>query len=613
MAIQLFCTNCGNPLIVPNQLAGKRLRCGACEEVNTVPELADVDNVPDEQIGRSGRYALVEGGDASTAGKKKKKKAKAKKAGKPTSCPTCGASVPAGDPICTACGTEVVAGGGNVPLGLISAVLLVLVVGGGGFGLWRITRPGSLTSTGRSALDAGNAGAAIKAFEEALDYDPDYAPAVIGLVQAAQRAKNSALMQRYLERAIKLSKEPGQRSSMRVSYAEQLLVQGRHRDAYNQAFDAQGEDSMVKGADAVLGLASIELGQLEEAIKHLKLAWKANPKDDRVAFALAKLLAEQEREAEAILPAQAAAELAAEDADRWLLVADLRDRLNQRGPARQALKKVIEIDPNRSLAHSLLAKLYLLDGNTDGALKAATSARDINPDDPQSSLSVARVLFAQGKYPDALDELGRMFRLKDKLTEGRDAEARFLQRKALLHTGKGKTEAMQPVLEALALLGELPNYLELARIALENKAYEVAEDVLTAAVAKFPQDYDSRVMLARTYFEQDRRSELLDTQIRQQLDAALKLDPEQPEAHLLLGDFYLSQGDAESALTTFASGLTSAPRSTELLVRHGELCIQLRRWDDAIHSLEELKRIDPGHLKVNGLLKEAEEGRFYDE
>jgi len=613
MAIQLFCTNCGNPLIVPNKLSGARLQCGACEEVNTVPDVSDVEEVPDEQVEASGRYTIVDDPGPSVGGKKGKKGKKRKKPLKPTVCTTCGANVPAGDPICCACGTEVVAGGANVPLGMISAILVLLLVGGGGFGLYRFTRPGSLTSAGRQALELGKTKEAIESFKEALSYDPDYAPAVLGLVNAGLAENNAALLQRYLDRAIKLCKSDEERSTLRVTYAEQLLVQSKWRDAYNQAFDAQGDDPNVRGADAVLGLASVELGQTKEAISHLQKAWKANRDDDRVAFALAKLLTAQEgREGEAVEPAQAAAELKPEEAERWLLVADLRDRLNQRGRARQALKKVIEIDSKHSLAHSLLAKLYLADGNTDGALRAATSARDLNPEDPQASLSVAGVLYAQGKYPDVLDELGRMFRLKQKLIEAREADARFLQRKAQLHTGKGKSEPIRPVLDALETLGELENYLELAKIAIESEAYKVAEDVLGAAVAKYPRDYDTRVMLARSYLEQDGTSDHLQEKVRDQLDAALKIDKDQPEAHLLLGAFHLEQGDEEAAEQAFSAGLQEVPGNSELLARHGKVCMELRMWKQAIDSLERLKKVDPSYPEAGPMLQRAREGLFYD-
>ncbi|MEZ6185347.1 MAG: tetratricopeptide repeat protein [Planctomycetota bacterium] len=613
MAIQLFCTNCGNPLIVPTKLAGRRLGCGSCQEVNVVPDLSDVEQVPDDQIGRSGRYELIEGDAPGGSGKKAKKKGKKPKDQKPTRCTTCGAMVPAGDPICCACGTEVVAGGANVPIGLISLVLVALLVGGGGFGLYRFTRPGSLTESGREALELGNAGEAIKAFQEALTYDPDYAPAVIGLVRAAEQARNSALLQRHLDRAIKLCEDPLQRADMRVVYAEQLLALGRHRDAYNQCVDAQDEDPAVKGADALLGLASVELGETQEAITYLQKALKAEPQSERVAYALATLLAEADRAQEAVGPAQVAAEGAPDDPERWLLLADLRDRLKQRGPARQALKKVIELDPKRSLAHSLLAQLYLLDGNTDGALKSASAARDLSPEDPQASLAVAQVLFAQGKFPDAINELGRMFRLKEKLTEAREAEARLLQRKALLKVGKGKTEVLQPVLEALETLGERDNYLELAQIALDHDAYPVAEEVLGRAVAKYERDYEARVLLAKTFLLQESARERLSAKIRTQLDAAMEIDRSRPEAHLLLGNFYLDEGDREQAVTTYASGLTSAPDAVKLLAAHGTLCIELKRWDEALASLERLKKLDPGYDGISNLIKRAEEGRFYDQ
>ena len=102
---------------------------------------------------------------------------------------------------------------------------------------------------------------------------------------------------------------------------------------------------------------------------------------------------------------------------------------------------------------------------------------------------------------------------------------------------------------------------------------------------------------------------------RSAAERALRLDPELPEAHLALGNYYsLVQADFPRAVETYTKGLTLAPAHAELLGALGLAEQGLGRVDDALAHMRRGLALDPRSLLyARRLIRLLTYTRKYDE
>jgi adenylate cyclase len=74
---------------------------------------------------------------------------------------------------------------------------------------------------------------------------------------------------------------------------------------------------------------------------------------------------------------------------------------------------------------------------------------------------------------------------------------------------------------------------------------------------------------------------------------ALDLDPDQPDAHLVLGLLYAMSGDASAAVPAARRALELAPGRADLRLGFASLLVHVWRTDEAIPVLKGLTRLDP--------------------
>lgn len=593
MPISVFC-NCGNALQVSADLAGRKIRCKACNEVLRIPAVPLAP--PAEPESGADEYEVVtDTGPART-------------------CPACGVAAAAEDTACLACGEPLSGGGplGGVPrpvlLGAVALVAL-LVLGGLGRWAWLATRPGAWVGEGVRKLNEGSdLRGAEQAFKRALDYAPRHPDAIVGLARVGIAARDGSLVRRYAPDAIELLGDPQERAAVELAFAWSLLDERAADRARELAEQARADDPRLESESwAVTGLAALLEEERDAAFEALERADQGTFEDARVSRALAELYHDRGRAVDARTAVEEALKLERSDPELWLLAATLRGETGDRAAERDALGEAIRLAPTEPRAHLRLAEAHLADGDLDRALEAARRAAELAPQDQAARVAVGRVLLAREEHAQARDELTEAVKL------GPSWEAEYLLGRALVLTGDVQG-GLRRVQAALAQERERAQpWLEAARLALDNGESQTAAKIAERAVELWPDDYDARLIfadaLARTPLGRRRHDE----QLRAQLEVAIKLDPKRREAPLALGLQLFEQLRPEDAMAAFSRGLEHNPRDAELLYYKGWAAIRARAWDEAIEALEACKRVDPGFRDVEDQLLQAREGKFYEQ
>lgn len=627
MAIQVFC-QCGASLSVPPALAGKKVKCKGCGTVLKIPavpgEAPAQPAAPPAQPDAPPAAPAVDPMARPAVEEFQVPEYEEVKAGeeKPIACPACGALARPGDDACLACGTELEVGGsaglvGKVPKPVlfgVVALVMFTVLGLVGRTLWRGSRPAARTSEGLALSAKGDHDGARRAFEEALEFDPEYQEATIALAQLGVDRGNDGLVERYAPKAIERIQDPTQRARLRLALARSKLAAEDHETARNQAVDAKDEDKALEHqARGILGLAALMAGKKDEALAQLKAA-APHVNDPSVHLELARLLQEKGQ----LVPARTAAEQSvkakADDPAAWLLVAELRERTGDARGARDALLEVVKHQESNSAAHARLSRLYLADGKADLAEKAAARAVELQPDDRDANLALGRVQAATGRPEAAKTSLEKALR------EGGSGgapwelawEAEFLLGKALFDAGSG-TEGVTRVQAALdKRKDDLPLHLEAARMAIAAGDGAAAATFLQAAMRSFESSYDVHLLMARALALQENGAVVNEAGIRAELERCIKLDRDRPEASLALGVLLHDKLELEPAIEVLSVALRANPTHKELLYWKARACSRAKRWDEAIQALEALQKLG-GFEDSEDQLRRAQQERFYEQ
>lgn len=596
MAIEVHCT-CGNALTVGAELAGKKVRCKACREVLAIPAVPlDASAEEEAPAGSADAYEVVRADEA------------------PRSCPACGAAAAPGDSACLACGAELGGGAGlldkvprQVLLGGVALVLL-LVLGGVARAVWLSTRPGTHTRAGLAYLGEGDFAAAKREFQEALSYDREHPGALVGLAELGAQSKDAAVLRTFAPRVLErgLIEDPEEEARLRLAYAWLLIEEKKYVKAHNEAVEARGVEGFAGEAEAVVGMAALAGGHEDDAREALRKAVQAGYRDVRVFAELARL----ERAAGALDAALRAAEqavaLAEDDASLWLLLADLREEKGDASGLAAALEKAVAADPKNATAHARLSRVRLDAGRAEDALSSAREAAKLAPEDPEALTALGRALLAAGRPGEAAPPLERA------LSKRQHWETEYLYGRALLEQGEER-KGLQAVGKALAARPrDVRLRIDAARVALSAGKPEQAASFLREAVEVAPEDYDVRVLLARSLAQQPLGRRKHDEAIRQHLQTAIDANPRRREAPAALARHHLELLQPEAALAAARKGLKYNDADAELRYLEGTACLALRRWDDAIRAFEACQRLDPGYEDVREKLEEAQEGKFYD-
>lgn len=291
------------------------------------------------------------------------------------------------------------------------------------------------------------------------------------------------------------------------------------------------------------------LQDIDLAAEHWEKACQLMPENLDYVLALANARLRKGDVPQAIQLLEKASKEAEDRAQVWLLLSRSYQQAHAWQDALQAAERAAALDRHSTEPVLQSGKIALALGNHKKAMECANLALKRAPSEPGSILFLCEVQKAAGKFSEALRIV------EETINAGKKSSLLFLERAKLIHKMKG-AEASAPLLS------------ELSETEADNA------EVLG--------------MLAKVQMELGQRHEAGMNACR-----ALKLDPQQPGLHYLIGGLKRAEGHLDQAVYHFSEAVRQYPQDLEAYVALGETHLERRENTQALQVLREAMKIAP--------------------
>jgi tetratricopeptide (TPR) repeat protein len=218
-------------------------------------------------------------------------------------------------------------------------------------------------AAGDRALKQGDNKAAIKAFQEAIDLQPSFAPAYMNLGLAYYQDKDYIQSIKTLKRAVEL-------------------------------------DHKQEPASLFLGISYFQVGALDDSVKSLDAALALKPADPEVHRWLGRALLATGNYRQAILHLSEAVRLFPEEASLQYSLGQAHMQL-----AQQIFENLYKKDPNTPLMHFFLGKTFMDQEKPDRAIVEFETVLKLDRTFPGANEALSDISRKSGKLGQAEDQL----------------------------------------------------------------------------------------------------------------------------------------------------------------------------------------------------------------
>lgn len=362
------------------------------------------------------------------------------------------------------------------------------------------------------------------------------------------------------------------------------------------------------------------------ALIELRNALKLAPQRGDLNLRIAKILArDEERLADALFFYQEAYRLDPSLDEARLAAAEIL-ATSDRPQADRLVQEVLERDPSNARAHGLVSRLKLLDKDVDGALKAALTAVELAPEDPQLQLRLgrvyqARIQMAQTSSVVPEDSLFRSAvrafeRARAAAQRERDLDGQIMaefERARVLAAWPGRTEqAKQAYLGLIDLAGSEGDGKRVRAATETAFAFAVAtgDDQVVSDVLERIVDRDPGHLMAwGALAEHRRRLTGSDDAVFQRL---LDRQPRNGGAHILRAESLQKRGDLAGAIATLEAAIDQVDDPTSVQLALVDLLYAAGRAEEAAARIEQMRSEAPQdyHVRLAVALRAMREGRL---
>lgn len=329
-------------------------------------------------------------------------------------------------------------------------------------------------------------------------------------------------------------------------------------------------------------------GALKEAAAEYKSLLAAYPNYAEAHANLGVVLARLGQYESAIASYESALRLAPQLTPILLNLAIANFRAGQFKQAAAGLERFLTHAPGHIQARQLLGLSLVELGRNDEAIAQLERTINVAPDDPAILYGLG-ISYLRQQYAGVNEIIERLAKLPtgqaaSHLLRGQTLLGRFEFERALAELEQAAK--MSPDLPRLAYSLGLA-YLKLGR----NKEAIAA---LEKELRRTPQDFSTLYYLAYLH---EANEEL--TASRQKLDAALKLEPQSPEANALLGKILAKQGKPAEALAPLEGAVARDPNDPDKRFLLARVYQQLGRRTDAAREFTEVQRLKAKQLEID--------------
>jgi tetratricopeptide (TPR) repeat protein len=284
---------------------------------------------------------------------------------------------------------------------------------------------------------------------------------------------------------------------------------------------------------------------------------------------------------------------------------------NQFSPAENEYRQAIQINPDLADAYYRLSLLQVQQQHPTAASQSLARAVDLDPRNLDARLHLGSLLVSSTQYAEAHQQADAVLQ-----QDGKNARAHRLLGQVALHQMQyiaAENELRQAIdldprdpqtYEVLGLTQLLDaeygaaeksfqtavdikpddpqTYINLAEFYKGQNAPDRAEQALQQGIARLPKAVELPVALAGFYVERNRAPEA-----KRLLDQVEADDNNYPDGRRAVAAFYLDNGDALSSLDRFRALVTKNDNDQAAAGKVAECYLQLGRWQDADHWLDQ--------------------------
>lgn len=408
----------------------------------------------------------------------------------------------------------------------------------------------------------------------------------------------------------------------KIKTAEFYLLGQKHDEARNAIEGVLTKDP--KNIDGLALLANLELieGNTGPALENIIKAITLAPELDRLYIIQGKVLAEtrQFKEAEASMikaltlngekqanyttlvsfytsqqqynkaneVLQAMATAFPQSSQPYLLMASLSMRKGEIDTAEQHLRKAMKIDPNNAGLIVSTGDFFNKQGKNDEAEKLYKQAIDLSDSPENIKAKLANFYFEQRRFDEAKQVIEAIFK-----TNPKNGGAKLVEAKFLLKDGQFN--------EALDITSQLSNkypnwgevYFVKAMAHNSLKESDLAKNAFLKTVEKNPSHAKARTMLALLFLREGDFAEA-----KKEAAIALKIDPKNFQAAMLLAKGVLFSKEFENAKRMLSELDSKVPNNTEILGNLGLAYLGLDQPEKAKETFEKIMAVQPGNAKA---------------
>ncbi|MFO7030403.1 glycosyl transferase [Limnospira fusiformis CCALA 023] len=488
-------------------------------------------------------------------------------------------------------------------------------------------------------LQSGDIHAAMAACEQALNHDPNSAVTcqLLGKVWQQrgdeywsqywyQRAQTLGYRESVVERKDPPQPQPESESQEKleipqtiaeplsdmVAQVEANLQEKQFQQALSLCQQVLALDPEAANIYALLGKALLGMKRLPEAVAAFEKAVQLNPEDATIHTNLGSLAARMQRWEQAIKcyeraialqpdlvaahrnlgkvwhklgkPQQAvscryqALILQPEEGEvsEFLAVGNSLLQSGRLQEAEVCYRQVVRRSPHDSQAYHNLGEVLSAQGLWSEAEAAYRRAVELQPDSFESRNSLGQALVAQEKWDDAIACYGRALKQNPRLLMALENLS-----KALRHSNKSLPPSQARVLSLIAR-GQIPEELP-----------------PPGGGAFAPPDVDVALERATELYQQKRYQACV-----QQCQQVVQWRPREARAYGIWGMALVGLGEYGKALRCYRKAIALEPKNGLWHQELGELCLQQRRYPEAIVSLQEAVKLKP-HPRIYRSLASA--------
>lgn len=482
--------------------------------------------------------------------------------------------------------------------------------------------PAALYLDGLISFSAKRYAEAQTAFEQALQSDQNFMPAVYFLGATHFSQGNLEQAEQHLRRVVNAFPNS---IDARLMLGTTLLRRGNAAAAEGIIKPVLNALPDHPQALSLLGVAMARQGKTGESITYLRKLAALDPESATSRMQLGMSLMLGGQQTQGIQELKAAVDLDPEFRQADLLIALTYLQQRDFPAALEAAQHWRAKDPKDPLPINLAGLAYLGQGQSGKARETFVEALKLAPGDPSASYNLADMALKDGKPDEArgfykgvlkaqpgdlqallklADLEGRLGREKEFLVWLQEArksnpdalEPRVLQARYQLQFGQASEalRLMQEVRDKYPKHGDLLAVTGEAQLALDQNTEAVA--TLRNLVSVHPQATQAHYLLAKAYGAQGDIA-----RARQQLNETLKLDPDHALAKIAMTRLLVLEKKPEQAVKLLAELKKTYPNHPEILAQEGWVAMSRGRAAEAVTAYKAAQKLAPNSKWVISL------------